>query len=65
MSLFGHSHEKPQTKSRTERAHTPEPPEPSSDVEEEFGLFELWPKTPPGEVNRVPTVMESVSPTRS
>ena len=65
MSFFGRSNEKPQKKSRIERARTPEAPEPSGDTEEEFGLFELWPNTPPGEVSRVPTVLEFVSPTRS
>ena len=65
MSLFGRSHEKPPKKTKIERARSPEVPEPTEDIEEEFGLFELWPNTPPGEVTRVPTVMESVFQIRS
>ena len=65
MPLFGRSHEKPEKKKRIARARTPEAPEPAGDAEERFGLFELWPNTPPDEATRVSTVIESVSLTRS
>ena len=61
MPLFGRSGEKPEKKRRVDRARTPEPPRPSDESEEQFGLFELWPNTPPGEATRVATVLESAS----
>ena len=59
MPLFGRSGEKPERKKRVHRARTPEPARLPEESEEQFGLFELWPNTPPGEATRVPTVLES------
>ena len=65
MPRFGRSHQEPEKKTRISCARTPEAPKPAGDTEEEYGLFELWPDTPPGEATKVPTMMESVSPSRS
>ena len=65
MPRFGRSHEEPEKRTRIGRARTPEAPKPAGDTEEEYGLFELWPDTPPGEATKVPTVMELVLPSRS
>ena len=65
MPLFGRSVEKPPKKTRSARARTPEASGSARDTEERFGLFELWPDTPPGEASRVSTVMESVSLSQS
>ena len=65
MPRFGRSHQEPEKKTRIGCARTPEAPKPAGDTEEEYGLFELWPDTSPGEATKVPTMMESVSPSRS
>ena len=58
MPLFGRSDERPERRSRVDRARAPEAPRPAGEADEHFGLFELWPNTPPAEAVRVPTVME-------
>lgn len=61
MPLFGSSGKKSEKQSgRTQRASIPESAQ-SSGTEERFGLFELWPGTPPGEASKVETVMDIVA----
>ncbi len=66
MPLFGRSEKKPEKKTRTQRAGTPDTPRQSAgetpESEERFGLFELWPNTPLGEnPSKLPTVMDIVA----
>lgn len=46
------------TRSRLRRSRTPEPKDAADGESEQFGLFELWPNSPPGESEKIPTTLE-------
>ncbi|MCJ1270553.1 hypothetical protein MMC22_010450 [Lobaria immixta] len=49
------------TRSRRRRSRTPEPKDATESGSEQSGLFELWPNSPPGESEKIPTTLDIVA----